>query len=213
MKYYKFQSPLLGAVPSPNTLTEVANQEVVFQSPLLGAVPSPLWNCLLKQVSFLFQSPLLGAVPSPGRGGGSSGFWADVSIPSSGGSAFTPPDRRSRLLQAIDVSIPSSGGSAFTLSTQDVDAIDISFNPLFWGQCLHPERAFHKERCAVFQSPLLGAVPSPFTKKLVDEAVESFNPLFWGQCLHHDEQGRVGKVGCFNPLFWGQCLHLIMPAG
>jgi len=106
----------------------------------------------------VFQSPLLGAVPSPL-------LWAvfvivgTVSIPSSGGSAFTCI--LTHLSPGFSVSIPSSGGSAFTTTKKELG----------------------KEK-DLFQSPLLGAVPSPGVLPLNYFPAEGFNPLFWGQCLH-----------------------------
>jgi len=59
-----FQSPLLGAVPSPNLSIALERVAEMFQSPLLGAVPSPK-KMKLEWGGGMFQSPLLGAVPSP----------------------------------------------------------------------------------------------------------------------------------------------------
>jgi len=65
---------------------------------------------------FQFQSPLLGAVPSPRK--------------------FEVTEK------VFNVSIPSSGGSAFTRKFAGFFHEKMSFNPLFWGQCLHPRSQF-----------------------------------------------------------------------
>ncbi len=58
------------------------------------------------------KSPLLGAVPSPVR-------------------------LSEHHVRTLRVSIPSAGGSAFTKTSISSKWIPLSFNPLFWGQCLH----------------------------------------------------------------------------
>jgi len=46
----------------------------------------------------------------------------------------------------------------------------------------------------LFQSPLLGAVPSPTVSGNYWDCPLRFNPLFWGQCLHRSVSADAANV-------------------
>jgi len=181
---YWFQSPLLGAVPSPFFLNELDIKVCESFNPLFWGQCLHRGRDCLSQVWRLFQSPLLGAVPSPRiKPVVQSRRNPKVSIPSSGGSAFTPRIGvlgaeprvfQSPLLGAVPshengvcnfrrrlrVSIPSSGGSAFTREGHGKPAaIHVSI-PSSGGSAFTALGGAGRS-VVVFQSPLLGAVPSP----------------------------------------------------
>jgi len=178
-----FQSPLLGAVPSPGSREKDYDPARVVSIPSSGGSAFTYGGFCVTQEREKFQSPLLGAVPSPLKMCWLTD-WERVSIPSSGGSAFTwmLPEEEGSNWFCFN---PLFWGQCLHRPTpKPWSPWNPSFNPLFWGQCLHRSRtgrvlryvsvsipssggsAFTATAAHVwigpqFQSPLLGAVPSP----------------------------------------------------
>ncbi len=164
-----FQSPLLGEVPSSTT-------RLAYGGPPLSApvsIPSPrgssveiVYHDWMYGDVVKFQSPLLGEVPSSSAGGAAfaqSFTWFQSPLLGEVPSSCNAARRRRR--RRAGVSIPSPRGSSVeTLKEIRKSVLGFtSFNPLSSGKFRRDEAQIWLHagrRDKLFQSPLLGEVPS-----------------------------------------------------